>query len=215
MTVSRGIDNTRHIVAVQRAKVARRRTCIPPIGSYYTARKRGHDGDTKELSRGLRLHLLDRRDREHGSLHGKALKTNIGVFIDQLTAGQTPIRDWRGKAIGYRDVKSDGKSWYKDNPFVQNDAVALKAQLGSAVPEGGGDEPQTCSSTRFTWSPTWNRRQPVRQSRIPGKWRFRREATRVVIVFTDATYHREMSVSGGKAGASRMSRIRSWPRRSL
>ena len=110
MTVSRGIDQHASHRRRSTDKVSRRRTCIPPIGSYYTARKRGHDGDTKELSRGLRLHLLDRRDREHGSLHG-GLKTNIGVFIDQLTADKRGLRV-SSKGHGYRDVKCDGKSWY-------------------------------------------------------------------------------------------------------
>ena len=53
----------------------------------------------------------------------------------------------------------------KDDPFVQNDAVALKARSQRSSRRAEATNPSR-SSTRFTWSPTWNRRQPVRPSRI-------------------------------------------------
>jgi hypothetical protein len=129
----------------------------------------------------------------------EALKNNIGVFVDQLTGGQTPIRDWRGKAVGYRDVKSDGAAWFQDNPFVRNDAAALKAQLAALSPEGGGDEPESLLDALYVVA-NMESAAAGDASPDPRKWRFRRDATRVVIVFTDATYHREMSVSGAEGG---------------
>jgi len=39
-----------------------------------------------------------------------ALRTNIEAFIDSLSKGEAnnapPIRDWRGKVMGYRDVEA-------------------------------------------------------------------------------------------------------------
>ena len=65
-----------------------------------------------------------------------ALRTNIEAFIDSLSRGEAnnapPVRDWRGKVVGYRDIEaaqSEGLPWIVDNPFVR-DAAALKAQLG-------------------------------------------------------------------------------------
>jgi hypothetical protein len=35
-----------------------------------------------------------------------ALRANIEIFIDSLSKGNAPpIRDWRGKVVGYRDVE--------------------------------------------------------------------------------------------------------------
>src|SRR5688500_4098972 len=60
-----------------------------------------------------------------------ALRRNIEVFIDSLSTGDAnnaaPVKDWRGRVVGYRDAEHD-RDWYVDNPFVR-DAVALKAQL--------------------------------------------------------------------------------------
>src|SRR5207253_10259760 len=53
-----------------------------------------------------------------------ALKDNIAKFIDSLTEGgpnnQLPVRDWRGRVVGYRDLPADGDGWYVDNPFVRD-----------------------------------------------------------------------------------------------
>jgi hypothetical protein len=132
----------------------------------------------------------------------EALKANIAVFIDQLSEGQTPIRDWRGKAIAYRDVKSDGSSWFENNPFVRNDAAALKAQLASLTPEGGGDEPESLLDALYVVA-TMEAAAAGEKDPDPLMWRHRRDAARVVVVFTDATYHREMSVSGAEGGSVR------------
>ena len=69
-----------------------------------------------------------------------------------------PIKDWRGKVVGYRDIEaanSENLPWIIDNPFVR-DAGALKAQLAALDAAGGGDEPSG-SSTPSTRSPPWRR----------------------------------------------------------
>ncbi len=66
-----------------------------------------------------------------------ALRKNIEAFVDSLNSGDAnnaaPIRDWRGKVVGYRDIESagsEGLEWLEDQPFVR-DVVALKAQLAA------------------------------------------------------------------------------------
>src|SRR4051812_37123874 len=74
-----------------------------------------------------------------------ALKEHIKVFIRSLTTkdanNSNPVRDWRAKAVGYRDAEVDS-DWYVDNPFVR-DPVQLTAQLAALEAKGGGDEPET------------------------------------------------------------------------
>ena len=66
-----------------------------------------------------------------------ALRKNIEAFVDSLSSGgannAAPVRDWRGKVVGYRDIEaasSEGIEWIEDHPFVR-DTAALKAQLAS------------------------------------------------------------------------------------
>ena len=84
-----------------------------------------------------------------------ALRTNIEAFIDSLSKGEAnnapPIRDWRGKVVGYRDVEaaqSEGIPWIVDAPFVR-DTNELKAQLAALKAEGGGDEPESLLDALF------------------------------------------------------------------
>src|SRR6187402_482216 len=84
-----------------------------------------------------------------------ALRKNIEAFIDSLSQGDgqnvAPVRDWRGKVVGYRDIESaesEGLQWFEDNPFVR-DVAALKAQLGALKASGGGDEPESLLDTLF------------------------------------------------------------------
>ena len=60
-----------------------------------------------------------------------ALKANIGTFVESLSKGEgnniSPVRDWRAKAVGYRDFEHDPQAFI-DNPFV-SDVEALRGQL--------------------------------------------------------------------------------------
>ena len=78
-----------------------------------------------------------------------ALRKNIEAFVDSLSSGgannAAPVRDWRGKVVGYRDIEaasSEGIEWIEDHPFVR-DTAALKEQLASLRAQGGGDEPES------------------------------------------------------------------------
>ena len=131
-----------------------------------------------------------------------ALRKNIEVFIDSLSGADAnnaaPVKDWRAKVVGFRDAEHD-RDWYQDHPFVR-DAVALKAQLGSLRAEGGGDEPESLLDALYKLS-TMEATPKGAQSEEANKWRYRSEAARVVVVFTDATFRETMSIPEAKGGA--------------
>jgi hypothetical protein len=126
-----------------------------------------------------------------------ALRVNIQTFIDTLTAvgpnGETPVRNWRGKVVGFRDYLVDAMPLV-DNSFVE-DAAKLKAQLAALVADGGGDEPESLLDALYVLAttPATSKGAPP----DPGKWRHRSDAARVVVAFTDATFHEPMSQPRG------------------
>ena len=135
-----------------------------------------------------------------------ALRRNIEVFIDSLSAGDAnnaaPVKDWRGKVVGYRDIEAsaaEGTDWLVDQPFVR-DTVALKAQLGALRAEGGGDEPESLLDALYTIA-TMPASPKGAQSEDPQQWRYRSDAARVVVVFTDASFKETMSIPAAKGGS--------------
>jgi len=135
-----------------------------------------------------------------------ALRTNIEAFIDSLSRGDgnnvAPVRDWRGKVVGYRDIEAaetEGIPWFVDNTFVR-DVSALKAQLATLKAEGGGDEPESLLDTLFKVA-SMQAVPKGSQSEDPDKWRYRSDAARVVIVFTDASFKETMSIPEAKGGS--------------
>ena len=135
-----------------------------------------------------------------------ALRKNIETFIDSLSRGDAnnaaPVKDWRGKIVGYRDIEhaeAEGLPWIEDNPFVR-DAVALKAQLAGLRAAGGGDEPESLLDVLYKVA-TMEASPKGAQGEDPNKWRYRSEAARVVIVFTDASFKETMSVPEAKGGS--------------
>jgi hypothetical protein len=128
-----------------------------------------------------------------------ALKNNISAFIETLAVrspnNETPIKHWRGKVVGFRDFKAD-KQCFLDNPFVE-DSGPLKQQLSLLQAEGGGDEPESLLDALYRLA-TMGQTEKTAQSSDPYKWRYQRQATRVVVAFTDASYHEVMiEPSGG------------------
>ena len=135
-----------------------------------------------------------------------ALRKNIEMFIDSLNKGDAnnaaPVKDWRGKVVGYRDLEhaeTDGLPWLVDNPFVR-DAVALKAQLAGMRAAGGGDEPESLLDALYTVA-TMPASPKGAQGEDPNKWRYRSDAARVVVVFTDASFKETMSLPESKGGS--------------
>ena len=130
-----------------------------------------------------------------------ALKNNIAVFIDTLTTkganNENPVKNWRGRIVGYRDYRVDAEP-IVDNPFVE-DATQLKAHLNALKAEGGGDEPESLLDAIYKVATM--EQTPKGATVDPGKWRYRSEAARVVVAFTDASYHATMTQpSGGTVG---------------
>lgn len=119
-----------------------------------------------------------------------ALVENLNIFVDNLTSGQWPVYDWRGRAVGYRDATHDGDQWFVDNPFVK-DGEALKAQLRRLEAKGGGHLPESLLDALY--KVVKGNGESAQQSDSDFNWRDRHEATRVVIAFTDAIYHEKMS----------------------
>jgi von Willebrand factor type A domain len=135
-----------------------------------------------------------------------ALRGNIETFIDSLNRGDAnnaaPVKDWRGKVVGYRDietVEADGLPWFADNPFVR-DAGALKAQLAALQATGGGDEPESLLDALYKVA-SMEATPKGSQTEEPGKWRYRSDAARVVIVFTDASFKETMAIPEAKGGS--------------
>jgi hypothetical protein len=135
-----------------------------------------------------------------------ALRRNIEAFVDSLSAGgannAAPVRDWRGKVVGYRDVEaasSEGVEWIEDHPFVR-DTAALKAQLASLKAQGGGDEPESLLDALYKVATT-EATPKGSQSEDPNKWRYRSDAARVVVVFTDASFKETLSIPEAKGGS--------------
>jgi von Willebrand factor type A domain len=135
-----------------------------------------------------------------------ALRKNIEAFIDSLSRGDgnnaAPVRDWRGKVVGYRDfdsAESEGLPWLVDNAFVR-DVATLKSQLGALKADGGGDEPESLLDTLYKVA-SMPATPKGAQSEEPDKWRYRSDAARVVIVFTDASFKESMSIPEAKGGS--------------
>jgi hypothetical protein len=135
-----------------------------------------------------------------------ALRKNIETFIDSLSRGDAnnaaPVKDWRGKVVGYRDIEhaeAEGLPWIEDHPFVR-DGVALKAQLADLRAAGGGDEPESLLDVIYKVA-TMEASPKGAQGEDPNKWRYRSEAARVVVVFTDAAFKETMSIPEAKGGS--------------
>jgi hypothetical protein len=127
-----------------------------------------------------------------------ALKSNISSFIDTLTTksvnNDAPVKHWRAKCVGFRDYKCD-KVPFVDAPFVE-DADVLRAQLSALHAEGGGDEPESLLDGLHRVA-TMQAAEKGSDTLDPSKWRYRSEAARVVVAFTDASYHPVMTEPAG------------------
>jgi hypothetical protein len=135
-----------------------------------------------------------------------ALRMNIEAFAESLSRGDAnnaaPVKDWRAKVVGYRDLDSaegEGIPWIVDNPFV-HDVAALKTQLGGLRAMGGADEPESLLDALFKVA-TMEAVPKGSQTVDPNKWRYRSDAARVVIVFTDASFKETMGIPEAKGGS--------------
>lgn len=129
------------------------------------------------------------------------LKDNIKTFFDTLQSSDeesgAPIRDWRAKVVGFRDYEDDPATWLEDNDFTR-DVSELHRQLDALEASGGGDLPESLLDALCVVA-----KMPaceIQDAEDPKKWRYRRNASRAVIVFTDAPYKERMSAPGCEGG---------------
>ncbi len=135
-----------------------------------------------------------------------ALRENINKFIDMMvdsTGNGSSVTDWRGRVVGYRDYEYDKDTsygWLVDNPFTR-DVTVLRQQLAALTPKGGGPGaegiPESLLDAMMTVAAAGAiDLQAGESDENTVKWRPRGSCARVVIVFTDATYHPTMSIPG-------------------
>jgi len=126
-----------------------------------------------------------------------ALKNNIQAFITSLTtsSANTPsiVKNWRAKAVGYRDFTCD-KVPFVDNPFVEN-VDDFQAQLANLTAEGGGDEPESLLDALYKVASMPATAKGGQAD--PKSWRYSGEAMRAVIVFSDASIKATMVEPAG------------------
>jgi len=132
----------------------------------------------------------------------EALKSNIKSFIQTMTqesgpndAGP-PIKDFRIKVVGFRDATCDAE-WFVEHPFTTS-VEEVFAHIGSLKADGGRDEPESLLDALHKVSSMGQTESGAAPD--PSKWRFRRAATRVIVVFTDASFHPTMSYPEGRGG---------------
>ncbi len=132
-----------------------------------------------------------------------AIKENIGTFVTALTSpgvnSDIPIQDWRIKICGFRDYDADPATWFVDNPFV-SDLAAVKAQLSEDKlrADGGGDEPESLLDALFALASA--EITSLQDEDLQSRWRSRQEARRVIVFFTDATFHPTIRIPAAKGG---------------
>ena len=123
------------------------------------------------------------------------LLADISVFFDTLSArgenNQVLMKDWRAKVVAYRDVREEWVTFFEDNPFVRG-AEDVKEQFRTLKAEGGGDEPE---SLLYALYRVCNMKESPKGEEDERRWRSHDEAARVVIVFTDASFH--PTIEGG------------------
>jgi hypothetical protein len=121
-----------------------------------------------------------------------AVKDNIGAFLDSLATpigfnANAPLKDWRAAVYAYRDAGCDGDAWFVPNPFTRS-AAELRAQLDAITAMGGGDEPESLLDALYAVANLPAMPKGAAEE-DPRAWRYRSQAARVVVVFTDASYH--------------------------
>ena len=130
------------------------------------------------------------------------LKQNAMLFFKSLTEVDEsvqklpPVKDWRAKVVGFRDVDVDGDSWFEDNAFTR-DVSEIERQLGALKADGGGDLPESLLDAIYKVADAPKSAKGVEE---PNAWRYRSDAARAVVAFTDAPFKPTMSAPGVAGG---------------
>ena len=84
--------------------------------------------------------------------------------------------------------------------ILLRDTGTLKAQLAALQAAGGGDEPKSLLDALYKVA-AMEAVPKGSQTEDPGKWQYRSDAARVVIVFTDASFKETMSIPEANGGS--------------
>lgn len=130
------------------------------------------------------------------------LKENVMLFFrsltesDPMTQNFPPVKDWRAKVVGFRDVEVDGSAWLEENSFTR-DVGELERQLAALKATGGGDAPESLLDALYKVVDVPKSAKGVESA---DAWRNRSECARAVVVFTDAPYKPTMNAPGLAGG---------------
>ena len=136
-----------------------------------------------------------------------ALRKNIEAFVDSLSQGDANnaapgaglarqgrrLSRHRGGAVRRAAVD-------RGQPVRARRRRAQGAARRRCEAQGGGDEPESLLDALYKVA-TMEASPKGAQSEEPGKWRYRSDAARVVVVFTDASFKETMSIPEAKGGA--------------
>ena len=131
----------------------------------------------------------------------EGLKQNILTFVETLSGkdpnNECPVRDWRIKVVGYRDIEEDTSTWWVEFPFTRN-IDEVKSHFAALEARGGGDEPESLLDALYKLATM--PAADLQETDPSDKWRARGSAQRAIVVFTDATYKTTMSAPECKGG---------------
>lgn len=124
-----------------------------------------------------------------------ALKRNLSRFVSGLNSEQSRLTNWRGRVVGFRDFPADASTWLEDNPFTSDFDTLMRNLEVLRARGGGSDGPESLlDALHFVATAESN------DSNQLYSWRKHREASRVVIAFTDAKYHPNVTYSQSGRG---------------
>lgn len=133
-----------------------------------------------------------------------ALRRNLNSFIKIMTEGDGSanstgalVSDWRIKVVGYRDYVDQPSNWLVDHPF-SSDINEVETQIRNLEASGGGDEPESLLDALHHVATIGEIENG--EETDPARWRGRSQASRLVAIFTDASFHPTMSYPGGTGG---------------
>jgi len=106
--------------------------------------------------------------------------------------------DCRFRVVGYRDKESDGSQWWIDNPFT-SDVAQVGSQLAALEAKGGTDGPRSLLDAMYTVA-EWPSAEKGSAASSDG-WRYRHDAGRFVLIFTDAGTKPDFTAPDGARGS--------------
>jgi hypothetical protein len=127
------------------------------------------------------------------------------VFVDSLSKGDAnnaaPVKDWRGKVVGYRDIE------HADPTARRGSRTPVRARRGGAQGAArdaagrGRRRRARVAARRAVHGRDDAGDAEGRAGRGARQWRYRSEAARVVVVFTDASFKETLQIPEAKGGS--------------